>query len=106
VQQQNVSKVRGIVKRDLRARREKPVTDGELLHTQMLLIRQIPLSESGVDKIAHGLIERREGGFPLDEPARVARSYRKITARLVWEAFARWIRPNDLVQVTGGPEPE
>jgi zinc protease len=103
---QKVSKVRGIVERDLRAMREKPVTDAELLQAQMFLIRQIPLSESSVDAIAHGLIERREEGLPLDEPVRAARSYREMTARRVREAFARWIRPNDLVQVTRGPEPE
>jgi len=103
---ENVSKVRGIVEKDLRAIREKPVTAAELLQAKMLLIRQIPLSESSVDEIAHGLIERREEGLPLDEPVRAADSYRKMTARRVREAFARWIRPNDLVQVTWGPKPE
>ncbi|MGA7105009.1 MAG: insulinase family protein, partial [Candidatus Deferrimicrobiaceae bacterium] len=103
---QNVSKVRAIVERDLRAMREKPVTDAELLQAKMLLIRQIPLSESSVDEIAHGLIERQEEGVPLDEPIRAARNYRKMTARRVREAFARWIRPNDLVQITRGPKPE
>ncbi|MDX1814863.1 MAG: insulinase family protein, partial [Thermodesulfobacteriota bacterium] len=102
----NVSKVRGIVEKNLRAIREKPVTAAELLQAKMLLIRQIPLSESSVDEIAHGLIGRREEGLPLDEPVRAAESYRKMTARRVREAFARWIRPNDLVQVTRGPKPE
>ena len=103
---QNVSKVRGIAERDLRAMREKPVTEAELLQAKMLLIRQIPLSESSVDEIAHGLIRRREEGLPLDEPVRAARNYREMTARRVRESFARWIRPDDLVQVTRGPDPE
>ncbi len=103
---ENVSEVRGIVEPDLRAMREKTVSASELLQAKMLLIRQIPLSESGVDDIAHGLIERSEKGLPLDEPVRAARRYRKMTARKVREAFSRWIRPDDLVQVTRGPDPE
>jgi zinc protease len=70
-----------------------------------MLIRQIPLSESSVDDIAHGLIERTDLGLPLDEPSLAARRYVELGADQVQAAFAKWIRPADMVRVTQGPAP-
>jgi len=44
--------------------------------------------------------------LPLDEPVQVARRYVALTSEEVRAAFAKWIRPDDLVQVTQGPAPQ
>jgi zinc protease len=70
------------------------------------LLQQIPLSESSVGSIAEGLISRTTNELPLDEPVLAARMYVKLTPQQVQAAFAKWIRPHDLVQVTEGPNPK
>ena len=70
-----------------------------------MLIRQIPLGESSVDEIAHGLVERADFGLPLDEPTIAARRYVELGAGEVQAAFAKWMRPDDMVRVTQGPAP-
>lgn len=101
----NVSKARAIVVRDLAAMRATPVTPGELRQAQALLLREIPLSEASVGSIANGLLSRSLMGLPLDEPTLAAHRYIQLTARDVQAAFAKWLRPADLVQVTQGPTP-
>ncbi len=44
-------------------------------------------------------------GLPLDEPTVAARHYVDLTADKVKAAFAKWVRPGDLVQVTRGAKP-
>ncbi|HUI44377.1 MAG TPA: pitrilysin family protein [Nitrospirota bacterium] len=102
----NVSKSRTIVVRDLDAIRTTLVTPDELHQAKILLLQQIPLSEASVASIASGLLARSLQGLPLDEPLFAARRYREITAEQVRDAYARWIRPSDFVQVTLGPTPE
>ncbi len=102
----NVSKVRALVERELRDMREHAVSPAELRRAKTLLIRQIPLSESSLDRIAQVLIGCVLEGLPLDEPVRAARRYREMTVDEVRAAFARWIRPDDLAQVVRGPAPE
>jgi len=102
----NVSKARAIIVRDLKQIQSSPVSPGELRQAKAMLLRAIPLSESSVGSIANGLIYRSSMGLPLDEPVRSARRYVEITAAEVQKAFAKWIRPGDLVQVTEGPAPK
>jgi zinc protease len=77
-----------------------------LLQAKVLLLQQIPLSESSVSSIAAGFLARTNEDLPLDEPTRAARRYAAMTAQEVQAAFAKWIRPGDLVQITEGPEPK
>jgi len=56
--------------------------------------------------IAARLLDLSSEDLPLDEPIRAASRYKDITRAEVQAAFARWIRPDDLVQVTIGPKPE
>jgi zinc protease len=102
----NVSKARAIIVRDLKEMQTKPVSPDELRQAKTMLLREIPLSESSVGRIAGGLIYRSTMGLPLDEPVLSARRYVKITGPEVQKAFAQWIRPGDLVQVTEGPAPK
>jgi len=102
----NVAKARTIVVQNLKQMQEQPVGDDDLQRAKALLLREIPLSESSVDSIALGFLRRVELDLPLDEPTRAARQYIKLSAENVRAAFAKWIRPDDLVQVSQGPAPQ
>jgi zinc protease len=71
-----------------------------------MLLRDIPLAESGVDAIAQGWLNYSALGLPLDERVRAGKIYLKLGAGDVKKAFAKWLRPDDLVQVTQGPAPQ
>ena len=102
----NVSKAHNIVGRDLKDMQTSPPSEHELVQAKALLLREIPLAESSVDTIAGGILSRATLGLPLDEPVRAARRYVALTPEDVRAAFAKWIRPDDLVQVTQGPPPQ
>jgi len=102
----NVGKARAIVVSNLRDLQNKPVTPRELQQAKVLLLREIPLSESSVDRIAQAWLARSQLDLPLDEPIRAAHRYLALSAADVRAAFARWLRPNDLVEVTQGPNPK
>jgi len=103
---QNVSKARAVIVRDLKAMQTSPASDNDLRQAKAMLLRQIPLSEASVRSIAGGLVSRSITGLPLDEPIIAARHYLDLTAAQVQAAFAKWLRPDDLVQVTQGPPPQ
>ena len=102
----NVAKARAMVERNLREMQTRPITSAELRRAKILLLRQIPLAEASTDGIAMSLLARAQQDLPLDEPLRAARHYRKTTAVQVRDAFGKWIRPADFVQITVGPKPE
>jgi zinc protease len=99
----NVAKARAIIAANLHAMQSRPVTGAELLQAKGLLLREIPLSESSVERIAQGWLYRAAHNLPLDEPTIAARRYFTMTAPEVQAAFAKWIRPDGVVQVTLGP---
>ena len=103
---ENVSKARALVLRDLNQMRTQNVSDAELHQAKALLLRQIPLSESSEEAVAHGFLGRAEIGLPLDEPLHAAKTYYELTADQVRAAFAKYVRPDDLVQVVRGPAPQ
>jgi zinc protease len=100
----NTGKARAIVERNLGDMLTTLVSPEELQQAKALLLREIPLSESDVDDIAGGFLHRTEMELPLDEPVLAARHYVKLTALQVKEAFAKWLRPDDLIQITEGPD--
>ena len=102
----NVSKARAIIVRDLKQMCDQDVGHDELHQAKVLLLRKVPLSEASFGEIAGGWLSRSELGLPLDEPVRAARRYVKLDAAAVRKAFARWLRPQDLAQVTLGPAPK
>jgi zinc protease len=102
----NVSKARELIQRDLIAMQHENVTDAELQQAKALLLRQIPLAESSVNGVAAGWLARAEIGLPLDEPSRGAAIYISMTAPQVKAAFAKWIRPDEFVQIVRGPAPQ
>ena len=102
----NVLKARDIIVRDITEMQTTPISPEELQQARALLLREIPLAESSINSIAGGLLSRATHDLPLDEPTVAAHHYVKLTAREVQAAFARWLRPDDLVQVTEGPAPQ
>jgi zinc protease len=101
----NVSKARAIVEDNLKKMQTTPVSPGELDQAKALLLREIPLSQSSVDSIAHGFITRVILDLPLNEPTLAAEEYIKLNAAEVRDAFVKWIRLTGIVQVTEGPSP-
>ncbi len=102
----NVSRARRLVERNLREMQTTPVSQEELRRAKTLLVRQVPLSEESLDGIAGTLLSRSLEDLPLDESVRAAGQYLETSAEQVREAFAKWIRPADFVQITVGPSPE
>jgi zinc protease len=103
---ENVPKARALIDQDLKAIQTAAPSAGEMDQARAMLIRQIPLSESSESQIAGGLLARSLVGLPLDEPVRAAERYQKLSAEDVRAAFAKWIRPADLVEVIQGPAPK
>jgi zinc protease len=103
---QNVSKARAVISRDLGEMRAKKVTANELRQAQVLLLRGIPLSESSFDSVANGWLTRSLLGLPLDEQILAAQRYVKLTAADIRKAYKKWLRPEDLVEITQGPVPQ
>jgi zinc protease len=102
----NVNKARVIVERNLKEMQAMPVPPEKLHLAKAVLLREIPLKESSVEAIAQGLLYRATHDLPLDEPMLAARRYVKLTAVEVKAAYAKWLRPKDLVEVTEGPSAE
>jgi zinc protease len=103
---ENVSKARAIIVRDLTQMQTGVATEEELRQAKAMLLRRVPLSEASVDQIAEGWIARATIGLPLDEPIVASQHYIELNGDAVKAAFAKWLRPNDLVQVTQGPNPQ
>ena len=103
---QNVSKARAVVERDLKTMQTTLVAPEDLRQAKAMLLRQIPLGEASVDSIAGGLMSRATIGLPLDEPSIAAQHYVALNADQVKAAYAKWLRPKDLLQVTEGPTPQ
>jgi zinc protease len=102
---QNVAKAAGMVVGEIKSMQSAPPTQEELVRVKALLLRQIPLNESSVDDIAHGLVGRVDLSLPLDEPTRAAQRYIALKPEDVQAAFRKWLRPDDLVRVSEGPTP-
>ncbi len=102
----NVVKARSLIERNLRIMQTKPVTAAELDQAKILLLRAIPLSESSIQGIAGGLLDRSTRDLPLDEPIAAAKRYAAFTAADVQAAFAKWLKLDDLAQVVLGPQPK
>ncbi len=101
-----VTQARDIIVRDLKQMQNTLVTPKELKQAKALVLREIPLSESSENSIANGLLGRALADLPLDEPIRAAHIYMKLNASEIQAAYKKWLRPNDLVQVTEGPAPK
>jgi zinc protease len=103
---ENVTKARAMIVRDLKQMQTEKVTERELHQAKLMLLRDIPLAEASVDSITGGWLSRSTLDLPLDEPVSAGKIYSRMSAKEVRTAFKKWLRPDDLVQVTQGPEPK
>jgi zinc protease len=103
---QNVKRAADIASDEIRKMQTQSVGANELLRAKAILLRRIPLGESSIDDIARGLLTRSDLDLPLDEPEIAARRYISLTPADVQASFKRWMRPNDLVRVSQGPDPQ
>src|ERR1041384_6037242 len=71
--------------------------------TKRAPLGQMPRQRGSREGIAGLLLARAQIGLPLDESRRMGQRYYDITADEVRAAFAKWIRPQDFVQVVRGP---
>jgi zinc protease len=101
-----VARARAILLSDLKQMQASEVSPKELNQAKVLLLREIPLSESSTDRIAKGWLSLADLGLPLDEPIQAAHRYVHLTAGDIRSAFSRWLRPDQMVQVTQGPSPK
>ncbi|MGH9623449.1 MAG: M16 family metallopeptidase, partial [Bryobacteraceae bacterium] len=102
----NVSKARAMIEQQLVNMQKYNVSPAELQLAKALLLRQIPLSESSERAVAGGFMGRAMIGLPLNEPELAAKHYFHMTADQVRAAFAKWVDPNNFVQVVRGPAPQ
>ena len=102
---QNVARAANMVAREITNMQTTPAGSDELTRVKAYLLRQIPLSEAGLDEIARAMLARTDLGLPLAEPQRAAERYIALDAAAVQEAFRKWLRPQDLVRVSTGPTP-
>ncbi|TAM92103.1 insulinase family protein [bacterium] len=100
---QNAAQARTLVDRDLREMQRTPIPQRELELTKASLLRRTVVDASAEDAIAGGLLRRSIQGLPLDEPVIAAGHIKATTAEQIRDAFARWIRPAEFVQLTEGP---
>jgi zinc protease len=103
---QNVERAANLATRELTNMQNAPASADELTRVKAYLLRQMPLSEAGLDEIARAVLARTDLGLPLDEPRRAAERYIALDAAAVQEAFRKWLRPQDLVRVSMGPTPQ
>jgi zinc protease len=102
---ENVGKAADAVNQEIQNMQGSPVPADELLKAKAILLRQIPLGESGVDEIARSFLTDEDLGLSVDENQIAARRYMQLTAADVQEAFRRWMRPRDFVRTSQGPVP-
>jgi zinc protease len=61
------------------------------------------MQRASVGGIAGQYLQLIDLGLPLDSVQRAAEHYLAMTAPEIQQAFAKWIRPDDLAQAVKGP---
>ncbi|HEX7381856.1 MAG TPA: pitrilysin family protein [Nevskiaceae bacterium] len=101
----NVSKAKVIALRDLEEMRTEPVGRDDLDRAKALMLRQLPLGHASFGDIAEAWLYYSQHHLPLNQATVVARKVVELSPADVQAAFAKWLRPDDLVQVVRGPQP-
>jgi zinc protease len=102
---QNVAKAAEAVAKEVSDMQAVPVSAAELQKAKALLLRQIPLSESGVDEVAQEWLRNEDLGLPIDESQISAAHYLALTPADLQSAFRKWMRSSDFVRASQGPMP-
>ncbi len=94
---------RALALRELHDMQTVPVSDSELLHAKVQVLRRLALGRSSVGGIAGQYLRQVSLGLPLEPLAIASKRYLEITAADIQQAFATYIRPDALTAVTQGP---
>ena len=100
---ENVDKARQLVLRNIKDMQANPVSEAELGRAKAEVLRQLSMQRASVPAIASLYLRLVDLGLPLDQQDIAARRYFAITAPQIQQAFATWLRPDDLAQVVKGP---
>jgi zinc protease len=100
---QNVARAARLVVDDLTALQRKPLPPDRLIRAKALVIGELPVRQESYDGLAGQLLTYSSTGRPLDQDRVSARAQLGASAERVRAAFAKWIRPGDLVRVIQGP---
>jgi zinc protease len=100
---ENIEKSRQLILRDLKDLQVKPVSDAELTRAKAELLRRLPMQRASVSGIAGQYLRYVELGMPLNTAQIGAERYLSMSAADIQQAFATWIRPDDLAQAIKGP---
>ena len=92
-----------MILRDLKDMQTTAVSLPELTRAKAEILRSLPMQRASVGAIAGQYLRLTELGLPLDSAQRAAERYLTITAPEIQQAFATWIRPDDLAQAVKGP---
>ena len=95
-----------IVVHDLKQMQQAPVSETELKRAKGILLRQIPLGESSFGSIGSQLLTLSIEDKPLNAMTLAGEHYLKLTAKDVQQAYAKHVRPDDLVMAVKGPAPK
>ncbi len=99
----NVEKARQLILRNLKDMQTTPVSEAELTRAKAEVLRRLPMQRASVSGIAGEYLRLSELGLPLDAARHAAARYLSITSAEIQEAFAKWLRPDDLAQAVKGP---
>jgi zinc protease len=101
---QNVGRARQLILRDLKDMQTNPVHDTELARAKAEMLRRLPMQWASVNGMAAQYLRYVELGMPPLNAAQIgAEHYLDITADEIRQAFATWIRPDDLAEAAKGP---
>jgi zinc protease len=99
----NVEKARQLVVRDLKEMQTNPVSDAELTRARAEQLRRLSMERASVGGIAGQYLRLANLGLPLNSAQIAASRYLAITANDIQQAFATWIRPDDLAEGVKAP---
>ncbi|HTW86276.1 MAG TPA: pitrilysin family protein [Candidatus Sulfotelmatobacter sp.] len=99
----NVAAASRLVVTDLTALQKRPLDAGRLLRAKALVVGSIPVAHESYESVADEMLAYASIGQPLDQDRIDALAQLAATPAGVRAAMARWIRPQDLVQVVQGP---
>jgi zinc protease len=105
-ERQNVDKARALILDDIRRLQTTPLGEAELSRGRALMLRRMSMQRASVGGIGGLYLYLSELDLPLDYQQSAARHYAGITAEEVRQAFAKWLRTEDLAQVVEGPSSE
>lgn len=100
---ENVDRARAAVLRNLKDMQADLVSEGELARAKAELLRRLPMQRASIGAIAGQYLRLVDLNLPLDSEQRAAEAYAKVTPGQIRDAFAKWIRPDDLAMVVKGP---